>query len=49
MTRELTSQLGEVENMSVGLANFFIQHTSASLTMSGSYTLVWFVLELDCH
>ena len=33
VTRELTSQLGEVENMSVGLANFFIQHTSASLTM----------------
>lgn len=34
VTRELISQLGEVENMSVGLANFFIQHTSASLTMS---------------
>lgn len=34
VTDELLQQLPELKHLSVGLANFFIQHTSASLTIN---------------
>ncbi|MBV7298942.1 secondary thiamine-phosphate synthase enzyme YjbQ [Enterovibrio paralichthyis] len=34
VTDELLQQLPELKSLSVGLANFFIQHTSASLTIN---------------
>lgn len=34
VTDEIVSQLPELKNYSVGLAHFFIQHTSASLTLN---------------
>eukprot|EP00887_Chlorella_sp_A99_P003401 scaffold7.g3401.t1 len=34
ITRQIASQITELEEIEVGLANFFIQHTSASLTIN---------------
>lgn len=34
VTREVVAQLPELPSFAVGLAHFFIQHTSASLTLS---------------
>ena len=34
ITHELMRQLPEIEKIKVGMANFFIQHTSASLTIN---------------
>lgn len=34
VTREIVSQIPELSNFSVGVAHFFIQHTSASLTIN---------------
>ncbi len=34
VTRELLGQLAEIGQISTGLAHFFIQHTSASLTLN---------------
>lgn len=34
ITDELVAQLPELKNIDLGLAHFFIQHTSASLTIN---------------
>lgn len=34
VTREITQQIPALQNINIGLANIFIQHTSASLTIN---------------